>query len=359
MGALPPMKNLLRVGLLVLLTLAGCLEIDGQDITIHFDGERDRIEVLLVHRGLFAEGGSGSTQTPIEKALKDLADARERGEFAFWSNWPLAVNLAAEHPAPAAAVLAHIDVENGALFTDPRGVLCGYQFVRIRETKAFVKKLNTLFELWVQLQLTKGHTGIDGRHEFDADTKDLVREFLRSGQRLLTIADGRIEAKLPLSRADHGWLKRQLEGRFLANAPVEIHRRLATAARRSDGSADPTDTSGVPSNVQLGGEQLEAALRQAPTCRFLWDNDLAVLRQPDLTTLVLGSGEGPALQLRKASGGLYHDALLQRLRADGETIEDGVPDQELQRRFAAFRDRAAVLPPKLAALRQVAPPAGK
>jgi hypothetical protein len=58
------------------------------------------------------------------------------------------------------------------------------------------------------------------------------------------------------------------------------------------------------------------------------------------------------LRIVKASEGLYHPALLDKLRANGETIEDGLPEQELVRRFDAFGKRDAVLPPKVAALRK-------
>jgi hypothetical protein len=54
----------------------------------------------------------------------------------------------------------------------------------------------------------------------------------------------------------------------------------------------------------------------------------------------------------KGSEGLYHPALLEKLRERGDKIEDGVPDQELARRFTAFCGRDAALPEELAARRK-------
>ena len=84
---------------------------------------------------------------------------------------------------------------------------------------------------------------------------------------------------------------------------------------------------------------------------LLCDHEWSLVRTAERTTIVLGTGESPEMRLRKASDGLYHDALLKKLREADESIEDGLPDQELERRFVAFRGRDAVLPPKVAELR--------
>lgn len=340
------MKKTLAVLFALLLALGGCLELDAQDITIHYDAAKDRIDLHFVHRGLFAEGETGSDKDPMAKALADLAEVRNSGKVVFWCNWPFAVDATAEAKAPAAALLAHLEVENGEVFTDPQGVLCGHQFVRIRDAQAFVQKLNTLFELWVQSQLLA-----DGeKHKFDADTKELVREFLRSGEKMLKVAPGRLELRLPLSPADHVWFKAQFEKLFLDNMPREMVRRVGVAERRATGG-EPTNTMVRNESVQIDGGRLKEQMQMAPSYRFFWDNEWSIVRTPELTTVALGVGGGGDLQIKKASEGLYHDGLLKTLREKNEKIEDAVPDQELARRFAAFRERDAVLPPKLAELR--------
>ncbi len=340
------MKKTLAVLFALLLVLGGCLELDAQDITIHYDAAKDRIDLHFVHRGLFAEGEAGSNKDPMAKALADLAEVRGTGKVVFWCNWPFAVDPTSEAKAPAAALLAHIDVENGELFTDPQGVLCGHQFVRIRDAQAFVQKLNSLFELWVQSQLLGG----SGDHKFDGETKELVTEFLRSGEKMLKIAPGRLELRLPLSPADHTWFKAQFEKLFLDNMPREIVRRTGVAERRAAGGA-PTETMVRNADVKVGGEQLKEQVQKAASYRFFWDNEWSGVRTPELTTVALGVAGGQELRITKASDGLYHDALLKVLREKNEKIEESVPDQELARRFAAFRERDAALPPKLAEVR--------
>ncbi|MFY9344387.1 MAG: hypothetical protein WAT39_17980 [Planctomycetota bacterium] len=344
------MKRTLAALFVLLFALAGCLEVDGQDITIRYDAAADRIDLHFVHRGLFAEGGSGSDKDPLAKAVRDLADVRAGGEVVFWCNWPLTFDLTREYGAPAKAMLAHVDVENGGLFTDPQGVLCGHQFVRIREAKAFLKKLDLLLQVWVQSQLAGGTSGRGGRHQWDDDTKDLVREFVRSGEPFVAVEPGRLEFRLPLSANDHVWFKNQFERIFLDEMPGEVVRRIAVADRRA-GGGDPVDTTATPSTVQVLGEQVAREIQRAPSFRFFWDNELCYVREPELTKFSFGVRGNSELRIKKASDGLWHPALLNKLREGGEVIEDGLPDQELARRFEAFQKRDAVLPPKVAELR--------
>lgn len=344
------MTKTLTALLFVLFALTGCLEFDGQDITIRYDEAKDRIDIHVVYRGLFAEGGNGSDRDPLGKALKDVAETRQTGEVAFWCNWPFTFDLTREYPAPLRAMLAHVDVENGALFTDPQGTLCATQFVRIREAKTFVQQLNTALELWAQAQLLGGTSGAGGKHSWDSDTKELVREFLRSGEKLLVVEPGRLELRLPLSAKDHLWFRGQFEQLFLDNMPREMVRRVGVAEQRAN-NTDPTSTSVGNAAVSIGGEHLEKEVQRAASFRFFWDNEIGYMREPELTRIAFGIKGQQELLVRKAVDGLYHPALLDKLREDGEKIEDGLPEQELARRFEAFRGRDAVLPPKVAALR--------
>ena len=349
------MQKSLSVGCLaLLLSLAGCLEFDAQEVTLRYDAKADRIDALMVYRGLFAEGGSGSGEKTIDTALKDLAAARESGEFTFWNNWPLQVDLTKDLPAPVQALAQHVEVENGGLFTDPRGELCAWQFVRVRDVKSFLQKVNTLLEIALQAGLRSKFDLHGPDHQADDDTKDFVREFLRSGQKLLVLERGRIELRLPCSARDHRWLKSQLEQHLLDNLPHEIVQANGVAARRAAGG-EVTDTSVADAAVQVQGDQLRGEVQRSPSFRFFWDNDLSIVREQELTRVGLGVAGNDEIRLTKAAGGLYHERLLKVLRERGEAIEDGLPDQELTRRFEQFRGRDAVLPPKLAALRAPKP----
>lgn len=231
--------------------------------------------------------------------------------------------------------------------------------MRIRKAAEFTRKLNTLLELLVQGSLlVDGMPGFGGSHRFDDDTRDLVREFVRAKERFAVLEPGRIEVRLPMSKADHAWFLGQIEQRVFRNTSTEIVRRRLVADHRQAGG-DPTETSVGNVDVPLDAEKLPAELRRAPTARFLFDHEWSLIRTAERTTVVLGTGEGAELRAHKASDGLYHPALLEKLREAKEPIEDGLPDQELERRFVAFRAREAVLPPKVAALRasKVAEPA--
>ena len=336
--------------LLVLLLLAGCLEFDSQEITLHYDAKADRIDVQIVYRGIFVEAGSGSTDKPLEKALEDLAKVRDTGSVMFWCNWPFRVDPSAKIPAPFTTLVEHVDVENGPLFTDPQGVLCGLQFVRIREAKAFVQKVNSLLEIAVQASATKP---LDGNHMLDDDTQDLLREFFRAGSRMLLVEPGRIELRLPCSTADHAWLKSRIEAMFANAVPREILRRTVVTERREAGG-DPLDTTVTKAPVPMDNQVLTQGIQQAASLRFFWDNEWSMVREEDLTRIALGVKGATTLRIGKASDGLYHDGFLKHLREKGEAIEDSLPDAELERRFAQFRGRDAVLPPALAKVRGAA-----
>ncbi|MFN3242817.1 MAG: hypothetical protein ACE37K_15055 [Planctomycetota bacterium] len=339
--------NRIRVAVLLslLVCLGGCLELDGQDVYLRFDVDNDRIDAMFIHRGVFAEGGNGSGSDPIAKAIKDLDEASQTGEFVFWNNWPMSCNPSRDYDAPRNALLKHIDVENGGLFTDPKGELCAYQFVRINKAKSFVKKLNTLLELAVQA--TGGIKPL-GNHQLDDESKDNIREFLRSREKMLTIEDGRIELRLPFSPKDHRWFKKAIEDHFLDNMPNEITRREAVAQRRKNGGV-VTDTTLSNETVAIDGVDMRKAIERAPSYRFFWDNDISIQRTLELTTIGIGVTGADELHVHKARSGLYNDALLKKLNGNEDhKIESGLPDQELMRRFDAFGTRDAKLPELLA-----------
>ncbi|MCB9879274.1 MAG: hypothetical protein H6835_16890 [Planctomycetes bacterium] len=344
-------RRLLPLLLLLLAALPGCLEFDGQEVTLRYDAANDRIDAMFVYRGLFAESGNGSSDRPLDKALKDLDKAFARGEFAFWCNWPLRVDPSADLTGPRQALLAHVLVENGGLFTDPTGVLCAYQFVRIERAKAFVQSLNTMLELALKAATVTDIGLFDGKHQLDDDTEELLTDFLRSRGKLLELEQGRITLRLPFSAKDHAWFKAGIEDHFLDNMPGELIRRRATAARRKNGQ-DVTDTSAAEASVSIDGPELREAITQAPSYRFFWDNEISIVRELELTTLGIGVAGADELRVVKRPDGFYHDALLQKLRERGDEIEDGVPDQELTRRFAEFLTRDARLPTELAAKRR-------
>ncbi|MCA8952408.1 MAG: hypothetical protein KDE27_23055 [Planctomycetes bacterium] len=327
---------------LLCLLLTGCLEFDAQEVTMRYDAKADRIDFLLVYRGVFYESG---TNDNLDKAFEDYAEVLSHGQAFFWSNWPLKVDVV-DPPRTTAALAEHVEVEIGGLFTGPTGRLDGYQFVRITRAGEFLTKLNTMLELAVQGALL---TGFDD-HKFDDDTRELVREFLREKQRMVSIEAGRIVLQLPCSPADFSHLLARLEQYFAGNAASEIVRATATAAQRA---ADPSDTTIAPADAEVafGRTQLRDAMSHSPSFRFFWDNPISIVRGQELQTIAIGLPDSSELTVVKASDGHYSDNFLNALRERGEKIESGVPDQEIRRRFDDFLTRAAKLPAELEARR--------
>jgi len=127
-------------------------------------------------------------------------------------------------------------------------------------------------------------------------------------------------------------------------------RREVIARRRKDGQS-ATDTTHTKETVSIEGAALKMAIARAPSYRFFWDNDITFQRTQELTTMALGTAGEDQIEIKKTAGGRYHEAFLLKLRDDKFQIEDGLPDQELTRRFDDFLTREAKLPKKLAAKR--------
>ncbi len=329
----------------LLLLLPSCLEFDAQEITMRYDAEADRIDFLVVYRGIFYEGGSAKPD--LKSALEEYDTVMQKGQAFVWNNWPLKID-AVDPPKTTAALAAHVSVENGKLFEGPTGRLDGYQFVRIHDATKFLQKVNLLLELGVQSALMTGFGG----HTFDRDSKELVREFLRDREKMLQIEAGRIVLRLPLSKADFKAVLGKLEDHFVNNMQGEIVRHELVTQRRA---ADPTDVANTNGgDVAIDGERLTTAIPQSPTFRFFWDNEIAIIRGQELQTVALGTPDNKELTVIKTSNGYYSDNFKKAITERGDDIEVGVPDQEIRRRFDDFLTRDPVLPVELAKKRKVA-----
>ena len=314
---------------LLLPVLASCgLRFDSQEITIVHDATADRIDVHIVSRGIYASQTS-KRRDPLEEAAASLAKGRRTGTIRLFDAM-FGIDLT-EANAMTAPIAAHVDVESGALFTDGQGVLCEQQFVRIRDAREFARRVNIALQNAIVQRA--GEPIDDGpERRLDEVSRENLLEFFRSGGRMLLIEPGRIELRAPLSNADHRWLKGKiLEGLAEALATKEV----------SDAGSDLA--------------AMRKALANAKVLRFLQDNEFSLVRDMNLTRLAIGVKGATNLVITTPPEGRYDPALLGHLREDGTTIEDRLADDELQRRFAEFRMRDAVLPPDLARMRAAEP----
>lgn len=330
------------------LLLAGCLQFDAQDVTVHYDAAHDRFDALLVYRGLYG------TETTA-KDLEQLQHVRDTGQFAFWSNWPLLVQ---PHRASgvAGALAGHVDVENGTLFTTPQDQLCAYQFVRLRDVKGFLAKLNTLIAGAIGLRL-EGEWGTD-HHRLDDETKELLEDVVRGRKPVLSREGSALVATIPCSDADHRWFLRWIGEDLRRDAGLALGHQLYRAQSPKPEHADEAAGHGANEVNSTPDTQIATtkgavmdAFAALPETRFLFENPVSLVRLEGRTVLTLGLPYGDESTFHKAPHGRASANLRQPLAEQKIDIEPGVPDEELQRRFLAFRGRDAVLPPELASKR--------
>lgn len=342
---------LLRIALALLLFLPACLEFDAQEVVLHYDQKQDQLDVLLLYRGLY------STSSTPEKDLEQLDRVLATGQFALWSNWPLNPDLT-HADGVMAPFAAHCDVENGGFFTTPAGELCGYQFVRIRDVKGLLQKLNTVIALGLQTQVL--HKPLAGGHELDDDTKELLQDVVRGRSQIVSLQGSAIVLTLPCSDADHRWLMQRLGDELLDDVGRELGGRLWRMQSPKPEGADVAgghggeapDQTSPDTMITIARKQLQEAVVKAAETRFLFENPINLQRLEDRTVLSLGWPHVEDNVLQKGHDDRYRPNLEPLLRERKIAFEQGVPEQEIERRFAAFHARAAVLPPDLAAMRK-------
>lgn len=351
------MKTL--IAFLLLILFAGCLEFDAQDVHLHHDADNDRLDMMFVYRGLFAEDGD------VKDALGHYDEAMLEGDFALWNNWPLKVEATSDGRW-STLLKRHVRIENGGLFLDPAGTLCGYQFLRIEKVSRMLGALNQLIGVYVQTTLLAGD-GLARGHEFDDETRELVGEFVRGRGQFVSLEGAALRIQLPFSAADQRWFMDRISGELLEGIVNDICDRIETegaiAARaeaREEGLLDDDDPDepwkADYGNLRPNKESAEFSLNRAKALMhasafvgLLRDNPWSLSRERERLVFTLGFDGEASQVLTKPSSGRYEPQLLEALQARGTEIEVGMPEAELLRRFEAFRGRDAVLPEAYAA----------
>ena len=323
-----PLPSWLRVAWLLPLVLASCLEFEQQELHLRYDADQNRMDVLLVYRGLYAgdanHGFPVKTHDPLQRALSDWKQAREHGAFAFRSSSNFKVDPVEE--AGSGWVSQHIDVEHGGLFTDPKGRLCGYQFVRVRDFRAFLPKFDEAHRM---LLFSLFGPAVDAKNGWPEAATQRFLDHMEQGNALITADGCCFDVRLPIREQDHDPVKRFVIG--------DSEKKPADAPPAQQPAAGPR-----PVKLRRSG----AAPPPPPR-----PNPLTVRRDGDVTIVRYGTPGAAAMRVDVACG-KGNTELLDELRKLDEAIEVGVPDQALLRRFAEFGERDAVLPPALAKLRR-------
>jgi hypothetical protein len=161
-----PMRHLPILG--VLLLLAGCLDFEGQDVSVAFDPKNDRICMQLVYRGLFSSSSysfswfgkpaPADSMADTERQLRELADGKQT--FALLSSWMTfdLDQLRKSDDLREVALAQRLRVGNGELFVAKDGRLCGWQSLRLDGAADAVTALDSLFRVSVAEELAKADT---------------------------------------------------------------------------------------------------------------------------------------------------------------------------------------------------------
>ena len=325
---------LLRIACwLPLLLLTACLEFEQQELHLRYDAAADRMDVLFVYRGLYAAESNPmpirDARSPTDKALSDLEKVREHGAFAFKS--PMNFRVDPVEEAEKDWVSKHLDVEYGGLFTDPKGRLCGYQFVRIRDFGAFLPRFAKEHQ---ELLFSMFSPAVDAENGWPEPVRKAFARYVEQGDPVITADGCCFEVRLPIREQDHAPVQRYVLG-DPAKAPVAV----GDAAPASSERQPVSSVRRVTRRKDVGAEPAAAK-----------PNELTVRREGDVTIVRYGTPGAAQMRVDVACGE-GDTKLLDVLREHGEPIEAGVPDQALLRRLVEFGARDAVLPPGLAELR--------
>jgi hypothetical protein len=222
---------LLRIACwLPLLVLTACLEFEQQELHLRYDAEADRMDVLFVYRGLYAAESNPMPvrdgRSPIDKALSDLEKVREHGAFAFMS--PMNFRVDPVEEAEKSWVSRHIDVEYGGIFTDPKGRLCGYQFVRVRDFRAFLPRFAKEHQ---ELLFSLFGPAVDAENGWSESVRKAFARYVAQGKPVITADGCCFEVRLPIREQDHAPVQRYVLD-DPAQAPVAAGDAAPAASER-------------------------------------------------------------------------------------------------------------------------------
>lgn len=296
-------------GLWLLLCLGGCLEVESMEVRVVADRAQDRLDVMIVSRGLWSTAGSENG------VAEDLADLRKCRDV---SALPLPGLGVADFTSPQANdkhdeewrfLAQFLDIEPGAFFLDEQQRLCFYQFVRVNRLREFLVKCN---------EVARGRI-LEQSKMANRETQVLIEAAVKAKLEFLAIDGAGFLARLPMADEEH---RRQ---------QTALWRDVARNIEKAMGSADKSD------GTERGVVQ------------HLRDNDVAVVRRKGLTEYIVGT-QGSDVCDYQLRGRRYQDNLLKAFVLD-EPAPPAVTQAVIDKQFEGFHGRQARLPAAYRALR--------
>lgn len=312
-------RQTLILGLLSMLMVGGscgssCVNFDGQTVRMHIDEEQDRLDMLLLYRGIHSS--SANTTGAIEQVEEILNGARW---FALISNFPLMFHVdkmadsECDPEQPAANHLKdlvdeNVEVRNGDLWQDPSNKLNAWQLVRVRNLSAIVAAANTVIVEGVRKADSEGKL-LKGTWLHDEASVALFREAADRRDVFIAFEGQALTFMLPVS--DVGWatIKRELLG--ILRKGLDVH-----------GTGSIADE--------------KAERRSSALIEFLSISEWSIEREPDRVLFVLGSRHADELRLEFPTVGLEQTDLADDLRGRGWPIAIDGNDDAAHRAYEAL-----------------------
>jgi len=174
--------------------LGGCLGYDEQEIRFRVDPQKDRLDVLLVYRGLFND-------SLVPPSAESQLDSIQRGERVFSALDPaLLFNLDATPALKEArwTPTTSIKVEHGRVFRAKDGRLCAWQLVRVPSLSALLGAANDAYREWLATP--------EGARQFlgsvsssDAASAELLKRSVADKHAFFALRGNAISFRIPVS----------------------------------------------------------------------------------------------------------------------------------------------------------------
>src|SRR5262245_16263120 len=309
------------------LLLAGCLPYDEQEIRFRIDAARDRIDLLLVDRGLYHDQGGWFGGGP-ESAGKDLDRIAKGERFVSLFNGflPLAIDDLEppknEFEARLASRLREtVAVEHGRFFRDAEGRLCWWQCVRVSNLSGFLDLAND----GIRSALAEEETLAEFRKTLrleDEESGALLRRALEGKVPFLLRRGGALAFRFPASREGC----RSLLSRLIEEIRQGVLNDARMHAEAGEGSKE---------------EAASQPLRRKPTdfewaARLVLGIEASVLRSGDGVELVLGNPEKAEQTIALPREGEYEENLAPLLEERKLAIRSDVTEATIRAAFEAF-----------------------
>ncbi|HZN39557.1 MAG TPA: hypothetical protein VFD82_12185 [Planctomycetota bacterium] len=299
-----------------LLPVAGCLEVESMEVRVVADSKNDRLDIMIVSRGVWS---SAKSDSELASDLAKLRKCREvaavpvpgmgvmdftaQDDDADWQRWR--------------ELIPFLDIEAGAFFTDEQGRLSFYQFLRVHRPKEFAAACSRI-----------ARTAMLAEKKISAATRALLEKAANEEWPVVIIDGAGFGFRRPLADEDH-----RTERAELARDVERSLDREAKRAEREEGKPEPS------------------------LLRSLFDNDLAIVRRAGVTEYLIGT-QGSEVCDYVMPGKAYEDNLMKAFTAD-EPRPPAVTQAIIDKQFAAFHAREARLPPAFAEQKKRAQPAGR